>query len=101
MNQPQSKVWTDERVEIAIGRLLQSGVLLAAAVVLAGAVLYLARAHSAAPNYSVFNPAREAVHSLRPILAGAARFDGRAVIQLGLLILIATPVVRVIFSIVA
>ena len=38
-----SKSWNDQRIEIIIGALLRTGVLLAASVVLFGGVLYLAR----------------------------------------------------------
>ena len=48
------RAWTDERVERVIGTLLRWGVILAAAVVLAGGVMYLARYGSTIPDYRVF-----------------------------------------------
>ena len=41
------------------------------------------------------------MRSIPKILQGMAEFDSRAIIQLGLLLLIATPVLRVVFAIVA
>ena len=46
------KGWTDLRIEIIIGSLLRTGVLLAASVVLIGGVIYLARHGHETINYS-------------------------------------------------
>jgi len=46
--------WTDQRVEIIIGNLLRTGVMLSAAVVVAGALIYLARHAFEPANYRVF-----------------------------------------------
>ncbi|HEV2387600.1 MAG TPA: DUF1634 domain-containing protein [Candidatus Acidoferrales bacterium] len=94
------KGWTDKSVEDIIGNLLRWGVLLAAATVLAGAVLYLARHGGAIPDYRAFRGEPAGLRHVAGIFAEA--FAGRAtgVIQLGLLLLIATPVARVAFSVV-
>jgi uncharacterized membrane protein len=92
---------TDRRVEQIIGRLLQIGVLAAACVVSAGAVGLLVR-HGAAPaDYNVFRSEPEYLRSLGGIVRGTLAFDSRAVVQLGLLLLIATPVARVALTLVA
>ncbi|MGC2163770.1 MAG: DUF1634 domain-containing protein [Silvibacterium sp.] len=90
---------TDERLEIAIGRMLQTGVLLAAAVVLVGGVLYLLHA-PAGPrtDYSHFHGVAEGLKTPSGIWHGVMHGDARSVIQLGLLLLIATPVFRVIVA---
>jgi uncharacterized membrane protein len=93
--------WDDLRIEIIIGALLRTGVILAAAVVLLGAVVYLARHGSDVPNYAVFHGEPENLKSVSAIIHGALGMSGRAIIQLGLLLLIATPVARVLFSAVA
>ena len=49
-----AQTWDDQRIEVIIGALLRTGVMLAAAVVLFGAVVYLARHGHEVPNYSVF-----------------------------------------------
>ena len=100
MSKP-SVAWTDQRVEIIIGNLLRAGVLLAAATVLAGGATYLARHGMAAPLYQVFRGEPSDLRSITGILADAATFRGRNIIQLGILLLIATPVARVAFSVVA
>ena len=93
--------WSDERVDRLIGAILQFGVLAAGALVFVGGVLYLIRYGAAPANYRIFGAERSAIHDIGPILSGVARLDGRAVIQLGILALIATPVIRVLFSVLA
>lgn len=89
---------TDERLEIAIGRMLQTGVLLAAAVVLAGGLMYLAHASGSRPDYSHFHGVADSLRHPVGIWHGVLRGDAESVIQLGLLILIATPVARVMLA---
>ncbi len=93
--------WDDQRIEVIIGGLLRTGVILAAAVVLFGAVVYLARHGTEVPDYSVFRGEPENLKSASDIVHGALGMSGRAIIQLGLLLLIATPVARVLFSAIA
>ena len=96
-----SGTWNDQRIEIIIGTLLRTGVMLAAAVVLFGAVLYLARHGHEPANYSRFQGEPESLKSPMDIVHGVVDMDARAIIQFGLLLLIATPVARVAFSAVA
>ena len=93
--------WTDERVERIVGTLLESGVVISGLVVLAGGVLYMLRYAHAAIQYENFVPERESLRSLRAVVKDALHGDSRAIIECGLLLLIATPVARVLFSIVA
>jgi uncharacterized membrane protein len=93
--------WTDQYVEELIGRLLQTGVMLASAVVLAGGIIYLVRHGSAAPQYRVFAGEPADMRTPSGILRSALALQGRGVIQLGLVLLILTPVARVAFSAVA
>jgi uncharacterized membrane protein len=86
----------DERVEQIIGRLLQVGVLLAAAVVAFGGAMLLARYGALRANFQTFTGGEEpALRSLGGIVRLAFQGDSRAIIQLGLALLIATPVARV------
>ena len=93
--------WTDHRVEVIIGNLLRAGVLLAAAVVLVGGGIFLVRHGSAAPHYAVFQGEPTDLRTPSGVLAEAVRLQGRGIIQLGLLILLATPLARVAFSVFA
>ena len=93
--------WTDHAVEQLIGRLLQVSVLLAAAVVLIGGAVLLARHGAAATDYSVFRGEPELLRSIAPIVRGALAGRSDAIVQFGLLLLIATPIARVALTLVA
>jgi uncharacterized membrane protein len=92
---------TEEKMDQFIGSILQAGVLLSGLVVLIGGVLYLIQFGLTPANYSSFSPERTAVRGLSPIFSGTLQLDGRAIIQVGILILVATPVMRVVFSVFA
>jgi len=95
------RAWTDERVERVIGDLLRWGVILAAAVVLAGGAIHLVRYGSSVSDYRVFRGESADTRDLSGIVTGAVSRDSRGLIQFGLLLLIAVPVTRVAFSLVA
>jgi uncharacterized membrane protein len=94
------KAWTDRRIENTVGNLLRAGVSISAAVVLCGGIIYLVRHGLAPADYRIFHGEPSDLRSIRGIVWGAVHRRGRALIQLGLLLLIATPVARVAFSIV-
>ncbi len=96
-----TRSWNDLRIEVIIGVLLRTGVMLSAAIVTFGAVVYLAHHGRDVANYLTFHGEPEALKSVTGIVQGALHMSGRAIIQLGLLLLIATPVARVAFSAVA
>jgi uncharacterized membrane protein len=97
----KSHHYGDEQMETIIGHLLRFGVFLAAGVVLLGGVIYLLKSGFAYPNYSDFKATPEPLSEIPQIILRAVHFDSRALIQLGLLILIATPISRVAFSVFA
>jgi uncharacterized membrane protein len=92
---PAESRWSDEHVEQFIGRLLQIGVLVAAVVTIAGAILLLARHGRTIADYRVFRGASPELRSPGAIVRGALALNGRAITQLGLVLLILTPVARV------
>src|SRR5690242_4545036 len=81
--------------------LLRSGVLLAAGVVAAGGALYLWRHGHQQPAYAAFHGVPDELKHPVRIAGGVLGGGGRALIQLGLLLLVATPVARVMFSVFA
>ncbi|HEY7351863.1 MAG TPA: DUF1634 domain-containing protein [Terriglobales bacterium] len=91
----------DERVEVMISNLLRAGVVLAALVVIAGAVPYIGAHPRAHVSYRTFHGEPDALKTVPGVIANAFSGSPRGVIQLGLLLLIATPIARVIFSAVA
>jgi len=91
--------WAPGRAEQVIGTLLRAGVLAAAAMVAAAGVLYLARHGAERPDVHAFHGEPQDLRSLGGIVGQAAALRARALIQLGLLLLIATPVARVALSV--
>lgn len=87
--------WTDHQVDQVIGRLLQVGVLIATVVVLIGTIGLLATHGGATVDHRVFIGAAPELRTLGSIARAA--FTGRpdAITQLGLVLLIATPIARV------
>jgi len=96
-----SRRWTEERVDRAIGNMLRAGVFLAVAIVAVGATILLARHGAERPDYRVFKEGPGDLRSVGGTVARALGGGGRGIIQLGLLVLIATPVSRVAFSVAA
>jgi uncharacterized membrane protein len=86
---------SDPRLQQLVGNLLRFGVLLAAVVVLAGGIAFLARHGAAVPDYRVFHGQPEGLRSLAGIVRSALALDERGVVQLGLVLLVATPIARV------
>jgi len=93
--------WSDFHTETVIGNLLRAGVLIATAVMVVGCVLYLIRHGSEASNHEFFKGEPSQLREVSGILQGVKEGSGRAVIQLGVILLVATPVSRVAFSIYA
>ncbi len=94
-------LWSDRQIGRIIGHLLWAGVLIAAFTVLAGGMVYLAKYGRTAASYKIFRGEPSQLRSLGGIMRDAASLRGQGLIELGLLLLISTPVARVAFSILA
>lgn len=90
----------DRDLEQIMGSLLRYGVLTSLFVVLTGAVFYLFQHGNETPNYKQFLGEPKRLSQIREVWNSALLGRGRSIIQLGLFILIATPVTRVVFSII-
>ena len=100
MNAPP-RAMSDKRAENIIGILLRTGVTIAAVVVFAAGIPYLMQHGSAKPDYHAFRGEPGQLRHAAAIVKASIALDPAAIIQLGLLILIATPVARVAFSVFA
>lgn len=93
------------KVELLISNLLRTGVIFSLGLIVLGTVVSFAQ-H---PEYlterffvgSSSAPRTAILHSLSDVAAGLRAFNGEAVVTLGMLLLIATPVIRVGVSIFA
>jgi uncharacterized membrane protein len=92
--------WTEEQFDMLLARVLRAGVLVSAFIVLSGGVVYLRKYGLMTPDYGVFRGEPDDLRSVGGIVSAAVTLSGRGLIQLGLLVLIATPIARVVFSII-
>ena len=74
---------------------------MSALLVLAGGVIFLVRHGAEVPDYKTFRGEPEELRTVRGLLSIDTLAHGRALIQLGLVLLILTPIARVAFSLVA
>jgi uncharacterized membrane protein len=91
----------DSVIDARIGMLLRVGMLASAAVILSGGVLFLIRHGQSTIDYRVFRGDPPGLNTLAGIVSGVTQGEALAIIQFGLLMLIATPVARVAFSVYA
>lgn len=103
---PFSSKLKDERdMEIYVGKLLRYGVLTACAIALLGGLIYVLQHGGAMPDYRSesaqyghFVGVPAYLRELWSIVPALFRLDGAAIIQFGVVVLIATPILRVAFS---
>jgi uncharacterized membrane protein len=91
----------DQKMDAIMGVLLRSGVVLAATIVLVGGILFLVRHKTPVTDYHIFSGEPTDLRTISGIFADVKALRARGLIQLGLLVLIATPVARVVFSLFA
>ncbi|ALL08209.1 hypothetical protein AQ505_23635 [Pedobacter sp. PACM 27299] len=91
--------FADRDIQVILGTLLRVGVIASMSVVLVGGFLYLRAYHAAPIDYQTFNPNKSELSSIASVFVGLRELDPKAIIQFGTLLLIFTPVARVVFSI--
>ena len=94
-------------MDLMIGKLLRYGVMLACGITLFGGIIYLYQHHGASiqhykpiPDDQPFPGVEYYLRELSTIIPRVISFDGAAIIQLGVCVLIATPILRVAFSVI-
>lgn len=94
-------------MELLIGKLLRYGVILACGITLLGGAVYLFQNHGISiqhykpiPDDQPFPGVDYYLRELSTIIPRVLAFDGAAIIQLGVCVLIATPIFRVAFSVI-
>lgn len=94
------KKMRSRNIELNMSALLITGVFISGVVVLIGGIIYLYQNKYITSNYNVFIGEPERLRNFYEITRGAFHFQGRALIQFGVLLLIATPVARVLFAVI-
>lgn len=96
---PEAMKEREHGVDNALSLVLRAGVMTAAVLVVLGAAPYLV-GHAIPPvDYRAFHSEPSELRSISGVLREALVFHGSALIQLGLLVLIATPIARVTLSV--
>lgn len=98
--QQRKEVWGDQQMRNILGTLLRVGVITAAVVVIIGGILYFIQHPGETIDYTIFKSEPTRLRHVHTIILETLQFKSRAVIQFGLLLLIATPVARVLFSLI-
>ena len=99
--EPESTDPAIQKMDVIVGNLLRAGVVLSGAIVFLGGIVYLVRHGAETPAYHVFRGEPSDLRGVPGILRDVLGRRGRGIIQLGLLLLIATPVARVAYLIYA
>lgn len=107
MNIFSKEFWAERDMELFIGKLLRYGVMLACGITLFGGIIYLFQNHGVSmehykptPDDQPFPGVEYYLRELSTIIPRVLSFDGAAIIQLGVCVLIATPILRVAFSVI-
>ncbi|HYX13625.1 MAG TPA: DUF1634 domain-containing protein [Nostoc sp.] len=108
VNKNLTKTSSEQQLEYLLSNLMKYGVLIASAIVLLGGILYLIHDGAEPAGYHFFqgepSEFRSPAGVVKAVLSGSDAYGGlrlRAIIQLGLLLLIAIPIVRVFISLLA
>ena len=101
MKQFLSKYLKDKDIQQLIGKQLRIGVIVSSIIVSIGGIIYLSRHGGEVPDYGEFTGVREGLNHLKGIWQGVLENRGMNIIQLGVVLLIATPIIRIVFSVIA
>ncbi len=98
---PELHEMDDRLIDARISVILRTGMILSAIVIFVGGVLFLLHHGGVIPSYRVFHGVPAHLNNVAGIVQQALHGHALGIIQLGLLLLIATPVARVLFSVIA
>lgn len=97
----QTKNITDKDIQTLVGNLLRAGVYLSMGIVILGGIIYLLDHGSEKIDYAVFDFNKVSLKTVEDIFHSVLTFKGAAVVQFGLLMLIFTPIARVLLAVVS
>jgi len=88
----------DTDIQSLLGKVLRAGTVISMSIVLFGGIVYMCRHGYSVVNYHKFTGIPDFVQYTSRLIPGAISFKGQAIIQIGIILLIFTPIVRVVFS---
>lgn len=92
------KLFKDKDIQLLLGHVLRIGTLVSVGVVLIGGIFFIYRHGHSISDYHTFKGAPGFVQHPSSVFHGILALKGQAMIQLGIVLLIATPILRIIFS---
>lgn len=99
MNLANKENIKDKDIQLILGTLLRAGVIISMGIVLIGGVIFLIHNKGVTTDYKVFKPELAKFSSIAAIFKGVLTLQGDAVVQFGILMLIFTPIARIVFAI--
>lgn len=99
MRKDSKNFFADKDIQVILGTLLRVGVIASMTVISIGGLIYLFFNHANVIDYRRFDPGKSGLSSIGAIFLGLKHMDGAAIIQFGAVLLIFTPIARVVFSI--
>ncbi len=97
----QTKNINDRDIQSLVGNLLRAGVYISMAIVILGGIIYLFDHSGEKINYATFDFNKVSLKTVEAIFSEVLTFKGAAVVQFGLLMLIFTPIARVLMAVIS
>jgi len=92
----------DKDIQFVIGNLLRYGVWTALSIAALGGVIYLIRHGQETIHYGTFTEKNVTIfHLAEQVILGVSQGKGQSIILLGIFLLFLTPILRIIFSLIA
>jgi uncharacterized membrane protein len=94
----QKASFRDKDMQTVIGWVLRLGVIVSISIVFIGGIIYLWRHGQEVADHHQFKGVPEFIQTVGGVFHGVFTFRGQAIIQLGIALLILTPILRVVFA---
>ena len=85
-------------MQLIIGWILRGGVAVSMAIVIIGGFFFISRHGHSVADFRGFKGVPDFISSPKKVFESALQLKGQAIIQLGIALLIATPILRVVFA---
>ncbi|HTI58193.1 DUF1634 domain-containing protein [Mucilaginibacter sp.] len=94
----KSAGFKDKDMQAVIGWILRTGVFVSTAFVITGGIIFLVNHGHSQIDFASFNKVPDFISHIKGVIQGVIHLKGQAIIQFGIVLLIATPVFRVLFA---
>jgi uncharacterized membrane protein len=92
------KVFKDKDIQLLLSHVLRAGTIVSISVVFIGGIFFIYRHGQSISDYHKWNGVPNFIRTPSSVFHGIWALKGQAMIQFGIVLLIATPILRVIFS---